>query len=287
LEASGASTVVKRCCYFHHGGNTRERFVQALNDESSAPISTWPVEFARSGARSVLVAITIALGYLDYKLRARRIPDLSSRARAAWMSGIARQIVRLLGIRLTVNGAIPQSGLIISNHLSYLDIVVLNAVTRCLFVSKAEVAAYPIFGECSRWAGVVFVDRKRRSDVAGVAVAMRKLLADGVPLVLFPEGTTGSGDTVLPFKPSLFASVIESGSPVTPCAIGYTLLGGSVPRDICYWGGAHLGAHLWGLLGKAGIEASLTFGEASIPVGDRKEIARQLHAQVVNLLSSN
>jgi len=223
------------------------------------------------------------MGWLDFRLRVGRIPGLQRRARVAWMSHIARRIVRLLGLRLTVRGHIPHSGLIIANHLSYLDIIVMNAVTRCLFVSKAEIADWPIFGRCGRWAGLVYVDRKRRSDVAEVALQMRERLEDAVPLVLFPEGTTSSGDAVLPFKPSLFAAVIESGVPVTPCAIDYALPGGSAREEICYWGGAKMAPHLFRLLGKTDIRATLTFGEPAILRGDRKEIARELHAQVSSL----
>jgi 1-acyl-sn-glycerol-3-phosphate acyltransferase len=228
----------------------------------------------------VLLAATIVLGWLDFRLRAGRIQGLQRRARVAWMSRIASRIVRLLGLRIAVRGHIPDRGLIIANHLSYLDIIVMNAVTRCLFVSKAEIADWPIFGRCGRWAGLVYIDRKRRSDVAEVAIQMRERLEDAVPLVLFPEGTTSSGDAVLPFKPSLFASVIESGGPVTACAIDYTLPGGSAREEICYWGGDKMGPHLFRLLGKTDIRVTLTFGEPTIPCGDRKAIARELHAQV-------
>jgi 1-acyl-sn-glycerol-3-phosphate acyltransferase len=252
------------------------------HSEPDTPVST-PAEFVRSRVRLVLIALIIVTEWLNYRLRLRKRPALPRRARAAWMSGVARRVALLLGLRFTITGRVPASGLIISNHLSYLDIVILNAVTRCLFVSKAEVADYPIFGECSRWAGVVFIDRKRRSDVADVAVQMRELLEDGVPLILFPEGTTSNGDAVLPFKPSLFAPVIESGSPVTPCAIGYSLPGGSVRDEICYWGGVRLKSHLMHLLGKTDVGVSLTFGEARVLCGDRKEIARELHAEVTKL----
>jgi 1-acyl-sn-glycerol-3-phosphate acyltransferase len=197
------------------------------------------------------------------------------------MSGVAWKVLGVLGMRVDVEGQIPRSGLIIANHLTYLDIVALNAVTRCLFVSKAEIAKWPLFGQCARWAGVVFIDRKKRSEVAEVAVAMRALLEKGVPLVLFPEGTTSSGDEILPFKPSLFAAVLESGSAVTPCAIEYFLDDeGCVRDDVHYWGEAHLGSHLFRLLGKRGLSVRLSFGESFVPSGDRKDLAQQLHSQV-------
>ena len=205
--------------------------------------------------------------------------------RAGWLSGVSQKVARIIGLRLTLNGRVPESGLIIANHVGYLDVVALSTVSRCLFVSKAEVAEYPIFGEVGRWAGIVFIDRRYRSNVAEVAAEMRELLTAGVPLALFPEGTTSSGDTVLPFKPSLFASVIESGCPVTPCAIKYSLPGGLVSEEICYWGQHVIGPHLFHLLGKTDIGAALTFGEPVTPTSDRKELARDLRAQLIDLRS--
>ena len=192
-------------------------------------------------------------------------------------------MARVIGLRLKVTGHVPDSGLIIANHVGYLDIVVLSTVTRCLFVAKVEIAEYPIFGEVGKWAGIVFIDRRYRSNVADVAEEMRGLLTAGVPLALFPEGTTGNGESVLPFKPSLFASVIEAGCPVTPCAIEYSLPRGSVRDEVCYWGEHVIGPHLFHLLGKTGIGAALTFGEPVTPTGDRKVLAQDLHERLVVL----
>lgn len=251
--------------------------------EQSEPPPLTPTEFIRSCVRCTLLALIFVSGWLVYRWRFRGRSGLSRRARAGWLSGVAQKVARVVGLRLTVNGHVPESGLLIANHVGYLDVVVLSTVTRCLFVAKAEIADYPIFGEIGRWAGIVFIDRRYRSNVADVAAEMRELLTAGVPLALFPEGTTSSGDTVLPFKPSLFASVIESGCPVTPCAIKYSLPGGSVREEICYWGNHVIGPHLFHLLGKTDIGAALTFGEPVTPTGDRKELARDLHAELVRL----
>jgi 1-acyl-sn-glycerol-3-phosphate acyltransferase len=176
---------------------------------------------------------------------------------------------------------------VVSNHLSYSDIILLAATTPFAFVSKAEVADWPIFGLCAKLGGTVFIDRTRRSEVAPVADEMCDVLQSGVPLVLFAEGTSTGGDRVLPFKPALFAPAVTLNVPLTPCAIGYALKEGSVADEICYWGDDVFGPHLLHFLGKLGVTAHLRFGKRHAPSTDRKGTARELHAEVLELCRSS
>jgi 1-acyl-sn-glycerol-3-phosphate acyltransferase len=175
---------------------------------------------------------------------------------------------------------------VVSNHLSYSDIILLAALGNFVFVSKSEVADWPIFGLCAKLAGTVFIDRKRRGEVAPVAEEIRQVLRSGVPLVLFPEGTSTGGDKVLPFKPALFEPAASMGVPVTPCAISYSVQEGSVADEICYWGDDEFAPHLLNFLGKLGVGARIKFGEPSLASPDRKELARALHAKVIELYES-
>lgn len=244
------------------------------------PLFLRPVDALRAVIRLALILSVITLAWVGYWLAVDR---RSRRARADWLHRLCFKVAKITGVRVELIGARPASGLVVSNHLSYLDIILLSAVARTAFVSKSEVAAWPFFGRCARYGGTVFVERERRSAVADVAAQMSTVLAEGVPLVLFPEGTSSGGESVLPFKPSLFAPVAELGSLVTACAIDYTLPGGSVPDEVAYWRDHDFAPHLLNLLSKTGLSIRVAFGPPRARSGDRKEIARELHSEVVAL----
>jgi len=206
------------------------------------------------------------------------------RERAAWLRRTARRHAKWIGLEIRVHGKPPAAGLIVANHVSYLDIVALSAVARCTFVSKKEVARWPLFGLYAKLGATIFVDRERRGAVAEVAGQMRTLLDAGVPVTLFPEGTSTGGEDVLPFRSSLFEPVVELGCPVTACALHYTLAGGSVADEVAYWRDMTLAPHLLNLLGKTGVTLDIRFGPSSHRTGERKTLARDLHAEVRTLL---
>ena len=122
--------------------------------------------------------------------------------------------------------------------------------------------------------------------VAGAAEQMRSLLEAGVPVVLFPEGTSSDGSAVLPFRSSLFEPVVELACPVTACAHRYSVEEGSVADEVAYWGDMTLAPHLLNLLGKSGVTLDLHFGLSRPRNGDRKTLARELHAEVSTLLGA-
>jgi 1-acyl-sn-glycerol-3-phosphate acyltransferase len=232
-----------------------------------------------------LILAIAAIGCIQYWLFIYRIGRDLPGARAQWLHGLIRRAQRVLAMRIDIAGSFPASGLIVANHLSYVDVLVLSAIRPVAFVAKAEVENWPVFGFCAKCAGTVFIERERRSAVAPVLERMQSVLTAGVPLVLFPEGTSSNGDTVLPFKPALFAVVERLSVPVTTCAIGYSLRDGSVRDEICYWGTHDFLSHLVNLLTKTGISARVAFGPERILTGDRKTLARQLRDEVVELRS--
>lgn len=241
-----------------------------------------PSTFFRIAWRGSRFALALAYDAWRY-LRDVRGADGERAARARWLHGCCRRALRIFQIHVTVRGTLPERGLIVANHLSYLDIVALSAALPCVFVSKMEVAGWPLFGSFGRRSGTLFLDRARRGDVGEVTAQMRGVLAAGLPLVLFPEGTSTSGDTVLPFKTSLFEPVAELGCAVTAAAFGYALRDGSVRDEIHHWGAMTLGPHLLNVLGKRRIDVTIRFGEPRSRTGDRKAIARELHGEVVTL----
>jgi 1-acyl-sn-glycerol-3-phosphate acyltransferase len=210
-----------------------------------------------------------------------RLPERTARAR--WLQNACRRALRVFHLELHVTGQVPCRGLLVCNHLSYLDILVLGATAPCTFVSKCEVRRWPVFGWCASLAGTLFVRRDRRSDVARISSEMRRVLDTGALVVLFPEGTTSDGRHVLPFKSSLLEPATRQPHGLSASLIEYAMHDGNVAEEVCYWRDMTLVPHLVNLLGKHGLEARVRFTEVQQASPDRKQLARQLHSEVLRL----
>jgi 1-acyl-sn-glycerol-3-phosphate acyltransferase len=201
-----------------------------------------------------------------------------------WLQWMLRCSLRIVGGRLRVTGTIPRSGLVVSNHLSYVDIAALGSACPCAFGSTAEVRAWPFIGWAAGRAGTVFVRRAHRREVAGQIEDIKQALARGVPVVLFPEGTSTDGSQVLPFRSALLQAALETGCDVTPAALRYRA---DPPvdavRDICWWGGVGFVPHLWRFLTLPSFEVAVVFGAAQRAGSDRKSEAVRLHEEVSRL----
>jgi 1-acyl-sn-glycerol-3-phosphate acyltransferase len=206
-----------------------------------------------------------------------------SAARAAWLQQTASRLLPVLGIRVEVGGQIPAGGLLVSNHLSYLDIVVLAALAPCVFVAKQEVKGWPVFGWFAQLGGTVFVRRERRSQAAQTVDEIELVLRAGRLVILFPEGTSSGGDTVLPFKSSLLEPAVNAAHPLAVGCMSYELESGDVREEVCYWKDMTLLPHLINLCSKPGIQARVRFQAVPTRSTDRKELARELHAAVLAL----
>ena len=234
--------------------------------------------------RGAIFALVLVYDAWRYFREVRGVsPDAERAARAGWLHRCCQRTLRIMRVHVTVRGPVPSGGLIVANHLTYLDIVALSAALPCVFVSKMEVADWPLFGVFAKRSGTLFLDRARRGAVSGVAGQMREVLATAVPLVFFPEGTSTNGDAVIPFKTSLFEPVAELGCPVTAAAIAYSSNDGSVRDEIHWWGTAPLAPHLFNVFIKRRIDVAIRFGEPQPRTGDRKAIASELHAEVTAL----
>lgn len=241
-------------------------------------VSKHPV---RVGFRFLWMMAELGFGlvlYLPWRLVHWSRPTRQVRAR--WLQHTCRRLLKIFRAELQVSGPVPTHGLVACNHLTYIDIMVICAVTPVVFVAKREVRTWPVFGWFAILAGSVFIDRERRSAVVEVAAAVESALQEGVVVVLFPEGTSSDGTDVLPFKPSLLQPVVQLKQPVAAARIGYALTDGDVRNEVCYWGDMTLMPHLLNLFAKASLTATLRFNAATTPCGDRKALARQLHAEV-------
>jgi len=240
-----------------------------------------PLRVAGRSLWLVGACLWAALGYVVSVWFRGGVPLLT--AQALWLQSACRRGLRILNLDLQTAGSIPLRGLLVSNHLSYLDVLVLSACAPCVFVAKREVRHWPVFGWFARLSGTVFVSRERRTQVAQSSREIQQALDSGALVVLFPEGTSSGGGTVLPFKSSLLEPALRSNHPVTAACIHYELADGDVAEEVCYWKDMTLLPHLLNLLSKGALRASVSFGEIRSGAPDRKELARQLHAQVLRL----
>jgi lyso-ornithine lipid O-acyltransferase len=182
-------------------------------------------------------------------------------------------------VQVQCRGTRPTQGLIVSNHLSYLDIPVFAAAAPCVFVAKREVLNWPVFGFFARCGGTIFIDRQSRGSTDEAARQMIDVLRKGVAVLLFPEGTSTDGSKVLRFHPSLLEPAIALGKAIVPAAIGYRMPGAE-ERDLCYYGDVHFAPHLRQLLGCTGIFTEIEFHPDWEIYADRKSAARTLREKV-------
>jgi 1-acyl-sn-glycerol-3-phosphate acyltransferase len=226
----------------------------------------------------VALGFVLGLCIVRYWLDRLRGPMTLER-RALWLRGSARGVLKCLGIRERVEGKPPTHGLVVSNHLSYLDIIIISSVMPCFFVAKADVSQWPYFGRAARSGGTIFLDRSSLASAMSVADEITERLKLRVPVLLFPEGTSTDGSEVLPFHPRLIDPATSTGAPITAAAVRYVLAGGLEERELCWYGDEAFMPHLWKVLGVSGFSAQLQFGEPHI-YSDRRVAADATHAEI-------
>lgn len=238
--------------------------------------------------RSLHLAYALAAGFVDFALLwlyhcgLRRKRGITMEVRAHWMQRCCTRLARAFHLKVCTHGERPLSGLIASNHLSYLDILAYGATLPCVFVSKSEVRSWPVFGQLAQLGGTIFVERERRSGVGSIAEQMEAVLAAGLTLVLFPEGTSTDGSLVQPYYPSLLQPAINSSVAITPSAIGYTAEQAE-ERDLCYYGDINFAPHLMTVMRRRKIQVKIYFGSPDRSLSDRKVAARTLREQTLLL----
>jgi lyso-ornithine lipid O-acyltransferase len=204
---------------------------------------------------------------------------------------VYRLLVRLIGIEVVIHGTPRREpgALHVANHLSWTDIPLLGARLGTAFVAKSEVRAYPLIGWLAGLAGTLFIERDRTGRAPAQAAELQRALLAGERLMLFPEGTSTDGRSVLPFKSALFAAVdgLPPDAPIQPVTIAYTRLGGRPLADadrerIAWIGDAALLPHAIQLLALAPVRAELVFHPATCRAdhADRKALAAACRAAV-------
>jgi len=218
----------------------------------------------------------------------------------AWATRIwSHGVIRALGIRLKVHGNRPPRGsFTVSNHVTWLDIVVMGSSCTSNQIAKHELSKLPFLGFCFRIAGTMFINRESRRDAHRLAAELKDYMAAGLTISMFPEGGCGNGVELGKFKSSLLAGAAELGTPCIPAAIHYDL------KEVVWCDGSGLGAHamrlmrakaarrggsspdqygaiarLWHSIVGRPIEVNLTFGDP-ILCDSRKKLTADLESAV-------
>jgi 1-acyl-sn-glycerol-3-phosphate acyltransferase len=193
---------------------------------------------------------------------------------------------------MKVVGRFPERGALISNHLSYVDIVVFAALHPCVFVSKAEIQSWPVVGWMTTMSGTVYVARGHGGSAMKAREGMQATVDAGIPVVFFPEGTTSNGSGLLKFHSGLLGQVMEGGATVTAAFIRYSFgaengADVSVADDVCYWGDRDMVRHIFKFLGLRGVQVEVRFAEEPVAFSSdalhRKQAAVEGRAAVAAL----
>ncbi len=239
----------------------------------------------RVGVRLLWLATELGWAAINFIPRVLLLSGFSSlEARARWVRAGCRRVLRIFAAEFRVAGPIPRSGLLVSNHLSYLDILALGALTPSIFVAKRELKGYPVLGWLARLGGTLFADRERRTQVRPLAEELRTALDQKVLVILFPEGTSSDGRTVLPFKSALLEPATNCSHGLSVSRIEYRLADGDVAEEVCYWKDMILVPHLLNLLSRRRVDVSVRFAAVQPSSTNRKELAKELHAEVLKLI---
>ncbi|MGA1981906.1 MAG: lysophospholipid acyltransferase family protein [Acidobacteriaceae bacterium] len=196
------------------------------------------------------------------------------------------------GIIVRCQGTPPERGVVISNHLGYLDIIAFAALHPCVFVAKSEISHWPFLGWMTTMAGTVYVDRGRGGSANRAAGGMQAAEDAGIPVVFFPEGTTSNGASVLKFHSGLLVKSLEAAQPIRAAYLRYQLTqdngpGVTVEDDVNFCDDTPLLKHIFRLLGLRGIEVDVRYADSPIAFSEgpdqRKLLAADARAAVMEL----
>lgn len=237
--------------------------------------------------RSLVAALNFLRGVL-HLLRgmwtiATRFPKSDAQQRAELIADWSRGLLRLLNVTVRVRGTPAQSGpmMVVMNHISWLDILVLLAAQPVSFVSKAEVRHWPLIGWLATNVGTLYIERGNRRDALRVVHQIADALQGDQLIAIFPEGTTSDGRQVLPFHANLMQAAISAASPVQPVALRFLEASGQISLSPAYIGDDTLVSSVWRMLRADPVTAQLEFLEPVASSGlERRTLAAQLEGLI-------
>ena len=232
----------------------------------------------RAIRRAVALGLALALSILRFWFLRLRGP-LTLEKRALWVQQTCCGILAGVGVGYRVDGTPPTHGLLVANHLSYLDILIIGAATPCFFVAKMEIGGWPFFGKAARLGGTIFLDRASLDSANSVARQMIERLKEPMPVLLFPEGTSTDGAKVLRFHSRLIDPATTTGAQITAAAVRYIIEDGTPEEKLCWGDDTLFITHLLMTLNTPGFSAKVSFGEPHV-YSDRRTAADATHDEV-------
>ncbi len=205
------------------------------------------------------------------------LPRIESSRHDGIIERWCRAVLDILDIRMTVQGQTPpgrmRSVLFVANHISWMDILLLNACQRVRFVAKEEVRSWPLIGWIAFRTGTLFLKRTSTHQLARVMKSTAASLRRGDCIAIFPEGTTTDGSSVHAFHSGLFESAIEAKALVWPISISYRRLDGALDADIAFLGSESLVSSILNVLSRPTTHARLSFSSpVDSSAGDRRQL---------------
>ncbi len=233
--------------------------------------------------RLFLFALHIGLGLLAVLLL---FPFCQSAFKRSLKNRWSKYLLATLGVTLKIEGKLPQGSLLlVANHVSWLDIYLINSLAPVAFVSKADVRQWPLIGWLAAHNDTIFLKRGSRGHAHIINTEIAKVLADGCPVTVFPEGTTTEGNTLLHFHGALLQPALSVGAKLVPLAIRYYQ---NEPSIACpaaaYAGDTTLGACVLAIAGCRNLTAQLVV-LPPLEGNDRKLLAIEARQSIANRLN--
>ena len=214
-------------------------------------------------------------------------PRMNEPEREARVQAWSLRMLALLGVSLELRGRPPGTGpvLLVANHISWLDILVMHAARYCRFVSKADVKRWPLIGTLATGGGTIYIERESRRDALRVVHHMAASLKRGEVVAVFPEGTTSDGVSLLPFHGNLIQAAISAAAPIQPVGLSFVDAGTrTISLSPAYVGDDSLAVSLWRMLTGPALVALVHYGEPQQAQGrNRRHWAADLRSAVERL----
>ena len=236
----------------------------------------------------ILGTLLIEVFLLSGQLLLTPVTPLRIRWRNFFVQMWARMIALIARMKVRAHGEPPRRPFfLVSNHLSYIDIIAYFTQVHCIFVAKAELADWPIFGWLAKSGNTLFIDRQNHRDIPRVNTLIEKAIRESDGVIIFPESTSSKGSGILPFKSPLLEYAAANNFPVSYATIHYRTGPADPPAylAVSWWGNMTFVPHFLDFLKLSRLEATITFGAATVQGEDRKTLAqelwRRLNAQFV------
>lgn len=208
--------------------------------------------------------------FVDEAARSRRVARWSAR------------LLRVLGVGVDARGTpAPGPVLLVANHVSWLDVLVIDASLPARFVAKADLRRWPLLGTMAARGGTLFIERRHKRDALRVVHRVAEALRAGQRVAVFPEGTTGDGRALLPFHANLVQAAVVTATPLQPVALRYGDAAARVSAAAAYVGSLSLARSAWRIACADRLVAHVGY-LAPLPTegGDRRVLAMAAHAAV-------